>query len=42
LLLMLVGIAMAFLTIFIPGREDALIRTDPVLFQEVASWFRIW
>ncbi|MBB2954714.1 hypothetical protein FHX77_000094 [Bifidobacterium commune] len=42
LLLMLASIVMAFLTIFVPGREDALIRTDPALFQEVASWFRIW
>lgn len=41
LLLMLASIAMAFLTIFVPGREDALIRTDPALFQEIASWFRI-
>lgn len=42
LLLVLASIAMAFLIVFVPGREDALMRTDPALFQAVASWFRIW
>lgn len=41
LVLLLLSIAIAFLTIFVPGREDALTRTNPALFQAVASWFLI-
>ncbi|WEV66461.1 hypothetical protein [Bifidobacterium sp. ESL0764] len=39
LLLTLASIAIALLTVFVPGREDALTRTNPALFQAVASWF---
>ncbi|WEV63370.1 glycosyltransferase [Bifidobacterium sp. ESL0732] len=39
LVLVLLGIAVAFFTIFVPGREDALSRTNPAMFQTVASWF---
>ncbi|MDF7664940.1 glycosyltransferase [Bifidobacterium sp. ESL0745] len=41
LLLVLLSIILAFFTMFVPGREDALTRTDPVTFQAVASWFMI-
>ncbi|WEV73368.1 hypothetical protein OZX74_05295 [Bifidobacterium sp. ESL0798] len=39
LLLVLLSIAVAFLNIFVPGREDALTRTNPALFQMIAAWF---
>ncbi|MCO6558240.1 MAG: hypothetical protein J6575_02185 [Bifidobacterium sp.] len=39
LLLVMLSIAVTFLTIFVPGREDALSRTNPAMFQSVASWF---
>lgn len=39
LLLLLLSIAVAFLNIFVPGREDALTRTNPALFQIIAAWF---
>ncbi|WEV58323.1 glycosyltransferase [Bifidobacterium sp. ESL0728] len=38
-ILLLLSITVAFLIIFVPGREDALTRTNPALFQAVASWF---
>lgn len=41
LLLVLLSIVLAFFTMFVPGREDALTRTDPAMFQAVASWFMI-
>ncbi|WEV45984.1 glycosyltransferase [Bifidobacterium sp. ESL0690] len=41
LLLLLLSITVAFLVIFVPGREDALTRTNPAMFQAVASWFLI-
>jgi hypothetical protein len=39
--LMLVSIAIAVLSLFVPGRDDALIRTDPVLYYTVRSWFAL-
>ncbi|WEV70005.1 glycosyltransferase [Bifidobacterium sp. ESL0775] len=42
LLLVMLSIVLAFLIMFVPGREDALTRTDPVLFQAVMSWFMVW
>ncbi|WEV41417.1 glycosyltransferase [Bifidobacterium sp. ESL0682] len=41
LLLVLASIVVAFLVIFVPGREDALTRANPALFQAVASWFTL-
>lgn len=35
----IVCIAINILALFVPGRDDALIKTNPKLFHDVASWF---
>lgn len=39
LLLLLLSVALAFLIIFVPGREGDLSQANPAQFQAVASWF---
>ncbi|MDF7663702.1 glycosyltransferase [Bifidobacterium sp. ESL0763] len=39
--LVLAGLAIAFMALFVPGRDDALTGTDPTLFERVQDWFRI-
>jgi hypothetical protein len=39
--LMLASIAITMLALFVPGRDDALIRTDPALYYTVRSWFAL-
>lgn len=40
-LLIVFSLIVDLLCMFVPGREDALTRTNPALYQSVASWFKL-
>ena len=41
LALLMFSITITVLSLFMPGREDELIRANSVLFLEVQSWFAL-
>ncbi|WEV71827.1 glycosyltransferase [Bifidobacterium sp. ESL0790] len=41
MVLVVASLAIAFMALFVPGRDDALTNTNPALFHEVQSWFEI-
>lgn len=41
MVLVVASLAIAFMALFVPGRDDALTNTNPALFHEVQNWFDI-